>query len=461
MGASGKSLRFHCGLIQDANVQAQWEACPIMTSDSQDRFAELHRVLNEHAGAIEQRMIAWRRDFHLHPELGNQEFRTSAIVADHLRAIGCDEVREGQGGSTGVIGLLKGGLPGPCVALRADMDALPVKEETDLPYASRAKADWGGENVPVMHACGHDAHTAVQMAVAEVLATNRERIAGTIMFVFQPAEEGPAADWKGLSGAARMVADGNLDDPKPEAFFVFHVLQEGTKGNAGRIRYHIGDGTYGMSMLRIRIKGRGGHGAYPWQAIDPLLIGAQTLMALQTVPAKSVNVFENDVTLSVGIFRGGTKFNVIPEDCLLEGALRLTNESSRAYLERRVEVIAASTAAASEGTADVDWYARVPVLWNDPTLVSRMLPSLQRAVGADHVLKVDNTFLDDVSHFIKIAPVIFFTVDVGRDADDPAESGFHHAPNFHVNERGLLPALKAMLHLAADFGHLQQTNDPS
>jgi metal-dependent amidase/aminoacylase/carboxypeptidase family protein len=184
-------------------------------------------------------------------------------------------------------------------------------------------------------------------------------------------------------------------------------------------------------------------------------------MALQTVPAKSVNVFENDVTLSVGIFRGGTKFNVIPEDCLLEGALRLTNESSRAYLERRVEVIAASTAAASEGTADVDWYARVPVLWNDPTLVSRMLPSLQRAVGADHVLKVDNTFLDDVSHFIKIAPVIFFTVDVGRDADDPAESGFHHAPNFHVNERGLLPALKAMLHLAADFGHLQQTNEPS
>lgn len=434
-----------------------------MTSSTNDRLAELHRLLDASAAAIEDRMIAWRRDFHLHPELGNQEVRTAGIVARHLREIGCDEVREGSGGGTGVIALLKGGLPGPCVALRADMDALPVKEETGLPFASQSEAVWGGDKVPVMHACGHDAHTAVQMAVAHVLAAHRERIAGTIMFVFQPAEEGPAPDWQGLHGAERLVADGEFDDPKPEAFFIFHVRQngeDGRRGRAGEIRYHVGDGTYGMSLFRLTVTGKGGHGAFPWETVDPLVTGAQVLLALQTIPAKNVNVNQNNVTLSVGIMRGGTKFNVIPDDCLLEGALRFTDESSRDYLETRVETMARSIAAAAEATAEVEWYARVPILHNDPALVSRMLPSLRRAAsGEDMIVETPDTFLDDVSHFIKVAPVLFFTVDVGLDKDDPARSGFHHATNFHVNERGLTTALKAMTYLAADYGHLRASNE--
>ncbi|MEW5424627.1 amidohydrolase [Amorphus sp. 3PC139-8] len=430
-----------------------------MTSSSNSPLAEMHSLLESMAERVEERMIAWRRDFHEHPELGNQEVRTSRIVADHLRTIGCDEVREGLGGSTGVIGILKGDRPGPCVALRADMDALPVREETGLDFASKVTGTWGGETVPVMHACGHDAHTAVQMAAAEVLAECREQLVGTLMFVFQPAEEGPAPDWTGLSGAARMVADGAFDDPKPDVFFAMHVLQGEEKGTAGRIKVHRGDGTYGMSMFRLTVTGKGGHGAYPWKTVDPLVIGAQILLGLQTIPAKTVNVYENDVTLSVGIFRGGTKFNVIPETCLLEGALRLTDEAARGDLEARVEKLAVSIAIAHGGTADVDWYQRVPICHNDPALVERMMPTLRRTAGCEEMLvEVDTCFLDDVSNFIQVAPLMFYTVSVALDADDEAESGFHHAPNFMVNEKGLLPALKTVVGLAADCGHLARSN---
>ncbi|WP_375690031.1 amidohydrolase [Pseudooceanicola sp. LIPI14-2-Ac024] len=422
-------------------------------------LADLRARLDSRAEAIFDRMVAWRRDFHAHPELGNQEVRTAGIVAAHLEAIGCDEVRTGLAGSTGVIGILRGGLPGPCVALRADMDALPVKEETGLDYASTATQDWGGETVPVMHACGHDAHTAVLMAVAEVLEAERAQVRGTILLVFQPAEEGAAPDWQGLSGASRLVADGAFDDPRPDAFFVFHVLQDEAKGDTGRIRVHEGDGTYAMNMLRITVKGRGGHGALPWKAVDPLLIGAQILTALQAVPAKNVDVNSNAVTLSIGIFRGGAKFNVIPTEAMLEGALRFTDAATGPYLESRVEAICKGIAEAAGGSAECDWYARVPIVHNDPDLVRRMWPSLQRAAPAeDMVTRVDNCFLDDVSFFTSVAPMIFFTVDVGLDADDLATSGFHHEPTFQVNEKGLLTALKSMLNLAVDFGISKTAN---
>jgi amidohydrolase len=423
-----------------------------MTTDLQQR-------LDRRADEIFDRMVAWRRDFHEHPELGNQEVRTAGIVADHLERIGFDEVRRGLGGSTGVIGILRGGQPGPCVALRADMDALPVREDTELDFASRATQSWGGETVPVMHACGHDAHTAVQMAVAEILVAERAAIKGSVMLVFQPAEEGPAPDWQGLSGAARLVDDGVFDDPRPEAFFCFHVLQDERTGTAGEIRVHEGDGTYAMSLLRITIHGRGGHGAFPWRTVDPLLIGAQILTALQTVPAKNVDVNENAVTLSIGIFRGGSKFNVIPAEAMLEGALRFTDAGSGPYLERRVEAIVHGIAEAAGGTAEVNWYSRVPIVHNDVDLARMMRPSLDHAAPPDRpVVDVTSAFLDDVSNFSRIAPLLFFTVGVGLDDDDPAMSGFHHEPTFRVNESGLLTALKAMVNLAVDFGYRKTGN---
>jgi amidohydrolase len=423
-----------------------------MTTDLQQR-------LDRRAEDIFDRMVEWRRDFHQHPELGNQEVRTAGIVADHLERLGFDEVRRGLAGSTGVIGILKGGQPGPCVALRADMDALPVREETGLDFASRATQSWGGETVPVMHACGHDAHTAVQMAVAEILVAERAAIKGSVMLVFQPAEEGPAPDWQGLSGAARLVADGAFDDPTPEAFFCFHVLQDERTGTAGEIRVHEGDGSYAMSMLRITIHGRGGHGALPWLTVDPLLIGAQILTALQSVPAKNVNVNENAVTLSIGIFKGGAKFNVIPKEAMLEGALRFTDQSSGPYLEQRVEAIAKGIAEAAGGTVDVNWYSRVPVVHNDVDLARMMRPTLDRvAPEGKPVVDTETGFLDDVSTFSQVAPLLFFTVGVGLDEADPAKSGFHHEPTFQVNETGLLTALKAMTNLAVDFGYRRTEN---
>ncbi|MBN8290592.1 amidohydrolase [Rhodobacter sp. NTK016B] len=428
-----------------------------MTSDATET---LSARLDRHADRIFERMIAWRRDFHANPELGNQEHRTAGIVAEHLERLGFDEVRRNLGGSTGVIGILKGGQPGPCVALRADMDALPVREATGLDFASVKTADWGGETVPVMHACGHDAHTAVQMAVAEILATERDAIKGSVMLVFQPAEEGPAPDWQGLSGAERMVADGAFDDPKPDAFFCFHVLQDERPGTAGEIRVHEGDGTYAMNLMRIKIHGRGGHGAYPWRTVDPLLIGAQILTALQAIPAKNVDVNENAVTLSIGIFKGGTKFNVIPETAEMEGALRFTDGESGPYLESRVEAVAKGIAEAAGGRAEVDWYMRVPLVHNDPELLRRMRPSLERAAPADKpVVDVESCFLDDVSNFSSIAPLVFFTVGVGLDTDDPARSGFHHEPSFQVNEAGLATALRAMVNLAVDYGYDSARND--
>lgn len=416
--------------------------------------------LDRRADEIFERMIAWRRDFHANPELGNQEVRTAGIVADHLERLGFDEVRRNLGGSTGVIGILKGGLPGPCVALRADMDALPVAEATGLDFSSVKTGVWGGETVPIMHACGHDAHTAVQMAVAEILAAERDVLRGSVMLVFQPAEEGPAPDWQGLSGAARLVADGEFDDPRPDAFFCFHVLQDERPGTAGEIRVHEGDGTYAMNLMRIRIKGRGGHGAFPWRTVDPLLIGAQILTALQAIPAKNVNVNENDVTLSIGIFKGGTKFNVIPETAEMEGALRFTDPTTGAYLESRVEAVCRGIAEAAGGHAEVDWYMRVPLVRNDPALVRRMRPSLDRAAPVDKpVIEVENCFLDDVSNFSAIAPLMFFTVGVGLDEADAARSGFHHEPTFRVNEAGLKTALKAMLNLTFDYAEASLKND--
>ena len=430
-----------------------------MSSSERAPLADLHARLDLGAERIFDRMIAWRRDFHAHPELGNQEFRTAGIVADHLERLGFDEVRRGLGGSTGVIGILKGGQPGPCVALRADMDALPVQERTGLDFASTARASWGGEEVPVMHACGHDAHTAVQMAVAELLAEERAALKGSVMLVFQPAEEGPAPDWQGMSGAERLVSDGVFDDPKPDAFFCFHVLQDERPGTAGEIRLHEGDGTYAMSMLRITIEGRGGHGAYPWRTVDPLLIGAQILTALQSVPAKNVDVNENAVTLSIGIFKGGTKFNVIPKEAMLEGALRFTDAESGPYLEGRVEAIAKGIAEAAGGSAEVNWYARIPIVHNDPELTRMMRPSLERVAPEEKpVVEVQSCFLDDVSNFSKVAPLMFFTVGVGLDEGDSGRSGFHHEEDFQVNEAGLLTALRSMVNLAVDYGYRRTDN---
>ena len=408
--------------------------------------------IDELAEAVERKMIAWRRDIHEHPELGNQEVRTSKLVADHLRGLNFDEVRTGLGGGTGIVGILRGPRPGPVVGLRADMDALPVKEETDVPFASKARTTWGAQDVPVMHACGHDAHTAILMATAEVLVRLRDDLAGTVVLLFQPAEEGAAPDWVGPSGAELMLKEGALADPKPDALFGLHVWQGGPRGKAGEITYHTGAGTYAMSVFRLTIEGKGGHAALPWLTVDPIVAASQVVLALQTIPSRNVDVNNNHVTLSLGMIQGGDKFNVIPDKVVIEGALRHTDADSRTALEHRLETIASAIAQAAGARANVQWVMRVPILYNDPKLVERMKGSFVKATGnGDKVVPVTNFFLDDFSHFSTVIPSLFIGLNITPPVDHPREVGGHHAPNFWINEDALITGLKAMVHMTCDY----------
>ena len=287
---------------------------------------EIDALIDHYAEEIEERLIAWRRDIHEHPELGNQEFRTSMIVAEHLRSVGVDEVYDGLAGATGVIGIIRGAEDGPTVALRADMDALPIKEETGLPFASKATSQWGDQGtVPVMHACGHDTHTAMLMATAEVLVRLRTELRGKVMLVFQPAEESCASDWKGKSGAAAMIDEEVYLRNKPAAVFGLHVGITGEPGSAGAILYHPEQASYCMSIMRLTVHGKGGHGATPWVGVDAIVIGAQLLLGLQTIISRNINIYRNHASLSVGAVHGGTKFNVIADTLTMDGALRFTD----------------------------------------------------------------------------------------------------------------------------------------
>src|SRR6476469_2522687 len=288
-------------------------------------------AIREAAARVEPPVVAWRRDFHENPELGNREVRTAKIVADHLRAIGCDEVRE-KVAHTGVVGTLKGGRPGPVVALRADMDALPVTEETDVPFKSMKRTHWNGvENVGIMHACGHDAHTAILMGVAEMLAGMRDRIPGTVRFIFQPAEETPPIGEDG--GARMMVEQGCLKNPDVDAIFGLHVVSNDTTGKIG---YRSGPFMASADDFRIFVKGTQTHAAYPWSGVDPVVIGSQIVTSLQTIVSRKVDITQEPAIVTVGVFHAGVRHNIIPEQAKLEGTIRTFNEQHREQIHEHV-----------------------------------------------------------------------------------------------------------------------------
>ena len=406
----------------------------------------LHGRLDAAAGAIEARMIEWRRDIHQNPELGNQEVRTAGLVARHLRALGY-EVREGVA-VTGVVAVLRGGAgAGPVVALRADMDALPVPEEVDLPFASRARAQWDGAEVPVMHACGHDCHTAILMAAAEVLAGIRPELRGTLKLLFQPAEENlPRGE---IGGAKRMIAEGAFADPKPDVVFGLHMVSGLPAGTLG---YRPGPAHASADEFRITVTGRQTHGARPWAGVDPIVIGAQIVSALQTIQSRQVNVDEPSV-LTVGQFHAGTRNNIIPDRAEMNGTLRTYDEGRRAYMQRRVTEIAEGIARGMDGGATVHWEPNgYPVTVNNPALTERMLPSLARVAGTEGLrLSPRSTAGEDFSYFAREAPGLFFWVGVAPTGADPAGAAPNHSPRFRVDEAGLLAGLRGTLHLVADF----------
>lgn len=406
----------------------------------------LHARLDAAARAIEARMIAWRRDIHQNPELGNQERRTSGLVARHLRALGY-EVREGVA-VTGVVAVLRGGAgPGPVVALRADMDALPVAEQVDLPFASRARAQSDGAEVPVMHACGHDCHTAILMAVAEVLAIHRDALHGTVKLIFQPAEENlPRGE---VGGARRMLAEGAFADPKPDAVFGLHVI---ARVPTGLIAYHPGRAHASSDEFRIVVRGQQTHAALPWEGVDPVVAAAQVVTALQSIESRQVNVAEPSV-LTVATIHGGNRSNIIPDQVELTGTLRTLSEERRGFMRRRVEEVADAVARGMGAAAGVEWMPNgYPVTANDPALAERMAPSLARVVGAERLRVAPPVMAtEDFAFFAQQAPALFFWVGITPPGEGLSSAAPNHSPRFRVDEAGLLPGLRSMLHLVADY----------
>jgi amidohydrolase len=412
--------------------------------------SSLAEQIDTAAAALEPAVVAWRRDFHAHPELGNREFRTAAIVAEHLKRIGLDEVRTGVA-HTGVVGLLKGDLPGPVVALRADMDALPVAEQVDLPFASKAKAEWNGEMVGVMHACGHDCHTAILMGVAELLAGLRAQLRGSVKFIFQPAEEMPPEGEDG--GAKMMIAEGALSKPVPQAIFGLHVTSRLPVGFVG---YRPGPTMASADSLKITVQGRQTHGAAPWLGVDPIVTAAQVVLGLQTVVSRTQDLTQEPAVVTLGTIRGGLRENIIPDSVEMRGTIRTFSEAMRDDIHERVTTMAEAIAQGSRASCQVCINKNYPVTINDPALTEAMVPTLQRVCGPNSedgglLLVPKVTGSEDFSFFQRLVPGLFFFVGVTAKGIDPAKAPSNHSPRFAVDEGGLTLGLRALAHLTVDF----------
>jgi amidohydrolase len=406
---------------------------------------DLATTVDQKVRALEPKIIAWRRDIHQYPELSNREVRTSKLVADHLRKLGI-EVRTGVA-KTGVVGLLKGGKPGPVVALRADMDALPVTEESDLPFKSTVKAEYLGQPVGVMHACGHDAHVAILLGVAEALAGVRDQIPGTVKFIFQPAEEGPPPGETG--GAPLMVAEGVLDNPMPAAIFGLHVI---SGIPAGMITYRPGPLMASADWLYITVKGKQTHGAWPWSGIDPVVTSAQVVTGLQNIVARQIDVSKEPAVVTVATIHGGTRKNIIPDQVEMTGTIRTFDESMRQDVHARIKHIAESIAEANHAHADVKVEKAVPVTVNDPALTEKMIPTLKR-IGGDGGSRPQQRVMvaEDFSYFQEKVPGLFYFVGVTPKDQDMTAAAPNHSPRFHIDESGLLQGARSLAALAVDF----------
>ena len=416
----------------------------ISTTASAQTLREKIRMGSE---KIEQKVIAWRRDIHEHPELGNQEVRTAALVAAHLQKLGL-VVKTGVA-HTGVVGILKGGKPGPVVALRADMDALPVVERTPVPFASKVKATYNGNQVGVMHACGHDAHTAILMGVAEVLSGLKQDIRGTVKFIFQPAEEGVPRGEEG--GAEMMVKEGVLENPKVDAIFGLHITASIPVGTIG---YKPGGMYASVNDMKLIIKGKSSHGAYPWQSIDPIVVAAQVVTNLQTIVSRNINLTRNAAVVTIGTINGGVRQNIIPEQVEMLGTLRAFTDEDEAMLVNRVKAIVTNIAEAYGATAEIliPYASHYPVTFNDEALTARMLPSLQATAGKDNVeLKPGVTGAEDFSFYQKKVPGVFIQLGGLPPGKDPKDAAPHHTPDFFVDESSFKLGLNAMANLAIDF----------
>jgi len=407
--------------------------------------ASLVSRIDEKSQTMEKKAVEWRRDFHQNPELGNRELKTAEKVTTHLKQLGF-EVQTGVA-HTGVVGILKGGKPGPVVALRADMDALPVTERGNLPFRSNVTADYNGQKTGVMHACGHDTHIAILMGVAEVLSSVKSDIKGTVKFIFQPAEEGAPEGEEG--GARLMVKEGVLENPKVEAVFGLHI---DSQIEVGKIAYRPGATMAAVDFFSIDVKGKQTHGAYPWSGVDPIVTSSQIVTALQTIVSRNLNLTQAPAVVTIGAINGGIRQNIIPESVKMIGTIRTFDEGMHAYVHKRVNEISTHIAESAGASAQVKIDVLYPVTFNDVPLTEKMIGTLQNVAGKDNVMLIPaKTGAEDFSYYQQNVPGFFFFLGGMPKGKNVLEAAPHHTPDFYVDEGSLVLGIRSLSQLAVDY----------
>jgi len=406
---------------------------------------DMSREIDAATAKILPKVVEWRRHLHQYPELGNHETKTAKYVEDHLRKLGI-EVRTGVA-KTGVVGILKGAQPGPVIGLRADMDGLPVTERNSLPFASKETADYNGQKVGVMHACGHDTHVAMLMGTAEVLAGMKDKIKGTVVFIFQPAEEGPPAGEEG--GAPLMVKEGVMDNPKVDAIFGIHI---NSQTDAGTIEYKSGAVMAASDWFQIKVKGRQTHGAYPWLGTDPIAVASQIYTGLQMIVSRQSELTKAPVVITVGKINAGIRENIIPEELTMAGTIRTLDSAMQKDVHQKIRLTATKIAESMGATVEVSIDTKTLVTYNTPALVEKMLPSLQKAAGKENVQLTEwVTGAEDFSYFGEKAPAFYFTVGGMRKGQDPKTAPAHHTPDFMLDDSRLDVGIKAFANIVFDY----------
>lgn len=401
--------------------------------------------INVATAKISSKLVAWRRHLHQYPELSNREVKTAKYVEDHLRRLGI-EVKTGVA-KTGVVGILRGSQAGPVIGLRADMDGLPVTERNSLQFASKETAQFNGQNVGVMHACGHDTHVAMLMGAAEVLAGMKAQIKGTVVFIFQPAEEGPPAGETG--GAPDMVKEGVMDDPKIDAIFGIHI---NSATEIGTIKYKSGANMAASDWFEIKIRGKQTHGAYPWQGIDPVAVAAQIYTGLQMIVSRQSELPKAPVIITVGRINGGIRENIISEELTMAGTIRTLDTEMQKEVHEKIKLTATKIAESMGATATVTIDPKTPVTYNTPALVKKMLPSLEKAAGKDNVQEGEwVTGAEDFAFYGAKAPAFFFFLGGMPKGKDPKTAAAHHTPDFFIDDSRLDVGVKAFCHIVFDY----------
>jgi len=408
--------------------------------------AKLKAKLDQQVKDLEPKIIEWRRYFHEHPELSNSELKTGERIANQLKALGLEV--QYPVAKTGVVAILKGSKPGPVVALRADIDGLPVTERNSLPFASKVKVPFNGQETGVMHACGHDTHMAMLLATAEILSKNKSELKGTVKFIFQPAEEGaPVSD--GVSGAELMVKEGVLENPKVDAIFGLHIQ---SLLPSGQLAYRSGGLMASVDGVNIKVIGQGAHGATPWDSVDPIVISAQIITGLQTIVSRQTELTKAGAVITIGSMHAGIRRNIIPEEALLEGTIRAFDDEMQKKIHREIIRTATKIAESAGAKAEVDIQIMYPATVNDPTLTEQMAPSLVRAAGAENVkITVPVTMAEDFSFFQREVPGFFFFLGAYPTEMKLERQPTHHTADFMIDEKAMTTGVKAFLNLTLDY----------